>query len=235
MDLKESDKIVWLFTEKLGKVSTVARGAKKSKSKLLPLTLPFCFSDFVLFRGKNMYSLNEGDIITSFQSLLNDLNSLTAASYLCELIDIALIEEESNRELFKELISCFYLLENKAVEQELLLRAFEVKLLMHTGYHFNLDSCVFCKEKLTTSSLINTHYLGGICQRCDKSHALKVSFATYNALRYLVKTPLTNIYKLSLSKEVMSELSYLLTNILFECYGKRPNSLEMLNIFKGVE
>lgn len=31
LDFKESDKIIWLFTEKLGKISVIAKGAKKVK------------------------------------------------------------------------------------------------------------------------------------------------------------------------------------------------------------
>lgn len=235
MDLKEADKVIWLFTEKLGKVSAVARGAKKSKSKLLPLTLPFCFGDFVLFRGKNMYSFNEGEIITSFQSLLDDFDSLTTASYICELIDIALVEEESNRQLFQECITAFYLLQNKAADFDLLLRSFEIKLLMCSGYYFNLDNCVFCKKKLTVSNYINPHYLGGICNECDNTQGIKLSSPAYNALKYLIKTPLTNIYRINLSKEVKSELHYVLTNIITDSFGKKPKSLEILNIFRGVE
>lgn len=182
-----------------------------------------------------MYSINEGEISNSFQSLLNDFTSLTYASYLCELIDIALVEEESNRELFKEFISVFYLMQNNAIDIELLVRAFEIKLLIYSGYYFNLDSCVFCRKTINSSSYFNIQYLGGICSECDKSQALKISFASYNALKYLVKTPITNIYKLNLSKEVKSELYKLLTNVIYDSFGKKTHSLEMLNIFRGVE
>lgn len=110
--------------------------------------MPFCYGDFVLFKGKNLYTLNEGEIIDSFQILLKDLYSLTYASYLCELIDIAMVEEESNRELFKDFITVFYLMENKAVDYDLLMRAFELKLISYSGYNLNLDNCVICKEHI---------------------------------------------------------------------------------------
>jgi DNA repair protein RecO (recombination protein O) len=235
MDLKESDKILWLFTEKLGKVSVVARGARRSKSRLLPLSLPFCFGEFVLFRGKSMYSLNEGEISNYFQSLLNDFISLTYASYLCELIDIALVEEESNRELFKDFISVFYLMQNKAIDFELLARAFEIKLLIYSGYSFNLDNCVFCGRKISSSNYFNIQYLGGICSECEKDKEIKISYACYNALSYLVRTPITNIYKLNLSKEVKEQIYNVLSIVIYNNFGKAPHSLEMLNIFRGVE
>lgn len=92
-----------VFSEKLGKISVIAKGAKKNRSKLFSSTLSFCYGNYNVYKGKGMYTLNEGDIIDSFQSLLSDLETITYASYFCELIDIALNEEESNRQLFKDL------------------------------------------------------------------------------------------------------------------------------------
>ena len=33
-DFKENDKLVWLYTDSFGKISSIAKGAKRSKSKL---------------------------------------------------------------------------------------------------------------------------------------------------------------------------------------------------------
>lgn len=235
IDLKENDKIVYLFSEKLGKISAVAKGAKKGKSKIMPLTLPFCFGEYVVFKGRNLYTINEGEIISSFQSLLNDLNSLTYASYFCELIDIALVEEESNRELFKILVSAFYLMENKAVDFELLARAFEVKLLLFSGFRFNLDNCSICKKRMNSSNFISLEYLGGVCMDCNRSRGMNISYAGYNALKYLIDAPIENIYRLSLNKETKEELYKLLTYVISNNFSRKPNSLDVFNYIKGVE
>jgi DNA repair protein RecO (recombination protein O) len=182
-----------------------------------------------------MYTLNEGEIISSFQSLLSDLDSLTYASYLCELIDIALVDEESNRELFRDFITAFYLMENKAVDFDLLARAFEVKLLMYSGFHFNLENCIVCKKKINNSEYISLEYLGGICTECERKRGMYVSFATYSALKYLIKVPIENVYRLNLSKETIQELYKLLSNIIAENFARKPNSLEAFNYIKGVE
>ena len=132
-EFKENDKLVWLYTDKLGKITTIAKGSKKSKSKLLSLTLPLCYGEYVLFKGKSLYNLQEGRILSSFQGLLGNLDKLTYSSYICELIDICLEDEEVNSELFKDFITCLYLLNTDALNYELLIRSFELKLFKSTG------------------------------------------------------------------------------------------------------
>ena len=106
-EFKESDKLVWLFTEDFGKITAIAKGARKNKSKYVSSTLPCSYGEFVLFKGKNLYTINEVTIIDSFQQLLRNLETITYASYFNELIDIAMENEDVNNELFKEFSYCF--------------------------------------------------------------------------------------------------------------------------------
>lgn len=230
-DLNESDKLVCLFSEKLGKITAVAKGAKKNKSKFLSVTLPFCYCNYVVFRGKNLYNLVEAEVIDSFQVFLNDLNTLTYASYLCELIDISMIQEESNRELFKEFITTFYFMKINAVSIELLMRNFEVKLLKLTGFGLNLEQCAICKKKINSSNYINVEYSGGICNSCSKFGSLKISNASYNSLRFLTKVTTDKIYRLSLSDDILKELYEILSEFICHNYSRKPKSLEFLKNF----
>ena len=76
IDYKENDKLIWAYCEELGKITFIAKGAKKSKSKNLRLTLPLCYGEYIVFKGKNLYNLQEGKIINSFQGLLDNLDKL---------------------------------------------------------------------------------------------------------------------------------------------------------------
>lgn len=219
----------------MGKVSAVAKGAKKSKSKFLSSTLPFSYGSYTLFRGKSLYNISESELINSFQIFLNDLDTLTYASYLCELVDIAVVEEESNRELFKEFITAFYLMSNKAVDYELLCRAFEVKLLMHTGYGLNLDNCCICKKKINSSNYINLQYNGGVCEECDRINGLRIQYGTFNALKFISKTSMDKLFRLSLSDEIKSELYKILSHLISHSYSREPKSLGLFNYLKRSE
>ncbi|MGL4774066.1 MAG: DNA repair protein RecO [Clostridium sp.] len=232
LDYKENDKLVWLFTEGEGKISSIGRGAKKSKNKLFSITLPLCYGEFQLFKGKGLYNLQEGKIINSFQGLLNNLHKLTYSSYLCELIDIALVEGEPNKEIFKDLITTLYLLNTDALEYELLIRAFELRLLKGTGYGLTLDKCTTCGKKIGISNFISLSHYGGVCDECNKDHGWYISKGAYNALKFLTTVNPDKIYRLNLTDDIKKEIEKVTSFIISNNYAKKPKSLDMLNYLK---
>jgi DNA repair protein RecO (recombination protein O) len=140
-------------------------------------------------------------------------------------------DEESNRELFRHLITAFYLMKNNAVDIETLTRTFEIKILQATGYGISLENCCICKKKINSSNYLSIQYSGGICGECNKFNGISVSYATYNALKYLSKVPLENIYRVALSKEIKKELYKILFLTISQNYARKPKSLEILNYF----
>lgn len=213
----------------MGKISTIAKGVKKSRNKLFSSTLQFYYGDYVLYKGKSLYVINESSVIDSFQDLLNDLNTLTYASYFCELIDIAMNDEEINKGLFMHLVTAFYLMKNHAVDLETLARAFELKILQSTGYEINFDHCAVCRKKINTSNYLSIQYLGGICSECEKVNGINIKYSTFSALKYISKIPLEKVYRVNLSKEVKEELYKVLSLIISENYFRKPKSLKTLN------
>lgn len=232
LDYKENDKLIWLYTEQYGKISAVAKGAKRSRSDLFSITLPLCYGDYLLFKGKGMCRLSEGKIKNSFQGLLNNLEKLTYSTYLCELIDISTEDEEKNFALYKEFVTAIYLLDTDALEYELLTRAFELKLLKATGYGLNFDTCVSCKKKLQSSNYINLSYFGGVCEDCEKSNGIFISRPTFSALRFLNNATLDKVYRVNLNSDMKEELFKVTQAIISNNYTRKPKSLEMLKFIK---
>ncbi|WP_294157151.1 DNA repair protein RecO [uncultured Clostridium sp.] len=231
-DYRENDKLVWFYTENLGKITAIVRGAKKSKSRFLSLTLPLCYGEYMVYKGKNLYTLQEGRIINSFQGLLNNLDKLTYSSYLCELMDIACEENEVNEDLFRDLVTTLYLLNTDALDYELLIRAFELKLLKETGYSLTLDSCCICRKKIGVANYISLSSFGGVCDECTKEHGVYISKGAYNALRYLMTTKVDKLYRLNLNSEIKNEIEKVTTYFIANNYAKKPKSLEMLKFIK---
>lgn len=182
-----------------------------------------------------MYTLNDGIIIESFQSFLNDLDMLTYASYLNELIDISMVQEESNRELFKEYVITLYLLKNKIGDLQTLIRTFEIKLLNATGYRVNFERCCICGNIIKSSDYINLAYYGGVCSKCEKANGIYIDVAAYNTLKYLSKVDITKVYRIELPKTIKQELYKVLDYFICQNYSKRPKSLDMLKFIEESE
>lgn len=233
-DYKENDKLIWIFTEEFGKISAIAKGARKNKSKLFSSTLPFCFGEYILYKGRNLYTLNEGRIIDSFQDILNEYETLIYGSYFNELIDISM-EEEKNPQLFKDLIKTFYIMRNKAIDLEILARAFEIKLLQATGYGINLDRCCICDEKMDDSSYISFQFYGGICSKCEKIYGTLVSRASYNGIKFLTKLEVEKVGRISLDEKTKKEMEKIIHTFINNNYNRKPKSLTMLDCFKDTK
>ena len=63
----ESNKIVTMFTREAGKVTAMARGAKKPRSKLAAVTQPFTHGTFLIRKGRGMGTLSQGEPIDSMR------------------------------------------------------------------------------------------------------------------------------------------------------------------------
>lgn len=234
INLGESDKIITLFTDKMGKVQAVAHGARKSKSKLLSPTQVFCYGEYVLYKGKNLYTINECDIIESFQGLLGDLYTLTYVSYLIELADALVVDEEPSYKLFGLLLKSMYLMCDKTIDRELLARVFELKAMSYSGYMPSLRECSCCGEQ-DLSSFFFSNKLGGlICENCRSldTESMKVDGSTISVLRYFLRNKIDKVRYVKVTPVNRSELKKLLTSYIKYYLDRDFKSLEFLNDVK---
>lgn len=69
----ESDRIITLLTDKVGKVAVRARGVSSPKSKLRHAALPFSFGEYILSVKNDYYSLKSFDYNDAFTSVSDEL------------------------------------------------------------------------------------------------------------------------------------------------------------------
>ena len=140
--------------------------------------------------------------------------------------------KEKNIQVFKEFLTTLYLLNTDALDYELLIRYFELKLLKATGYGLNLDNCVCCGKKINVSNYIDVSNFGGICESCIRENGMYLSKGAYNSLKFLINTSPDKIYRLKISNDIKKEIEKVTFYIISHNYAKKPKSLEMLNYLK---
>ena len=82
MPYGENNKIVTLFTREAGKITCMARGAKKPASRLAAITQPFTHGTYSIYKGKGMGTLQAGDQLESLRHIREDIMSTAYASYI---------------------------------------------------------------------------------------------------------------------------------------------------------
>lgn len=235
VNLKDNDKIVTILTEKLGKITAVIKGARIETNKNKIFSLEFNYSDIHIYKGKSMYSFNEGTMINSFQNLLNDIDNLSYACYFCELVGIVTVEGEKCTDVFVLLAKTLYLLESKSVNLKLLAIFFNIKLLKYTGSGFNLELCNHCGEKFTFPEGFSIEQNAFICSKCLKDkrgYNRRISEKLFKAINYMDKNDIRNVVRFNFSDELIQDMNELLEGVLKNTFYRLPKSLEILNLMK---
>src|SRR5260370_15324919 len=111
----ETDRILTLFTREHGKLSAIAKGARRELSRLAAATEPFTYSRVLLAVGQNLDVLTQGEVQEAFHVVRNDLTKISYASYFAELVNATIEERQPNPELFDLLLWCLTLLEQAAL------------------------------------------------------------------------------------------------------------------------
>lgn len=227
----ENDSLLVIFTRKIGKISAVAKGARNPKSTLLSGVQPFCYSDFVLYKGKSLYTVSQCDVKESFYKLREDLDRLTYASYLLELVGAEVNEGYTNNRLFNLLGKTLKIISKSDVELKTVLRAFELKYLFYSGYTPHLNSCVNCNKEQETGWKFSAKEGGILCDECHTIDykAMKISDYTLKLAKYLLFKDIEEVQKLKISNFLNNELSKVLKEYIFVHINKKSfKSLDII-------
>lgn len=144
-DYGETNKIVTIFSRELGKISAMARGAKKPKSRLAAVSQPFTYGYFLLQIGSGLGTLQQGEILSSMREIRGDIFLTAYASFVVELTDKATEEKKNNPYLFEMLYQTLHHM-NEGVDPEILALMYQTKMLPVLGLYPAFDECAVCHQ-----------------------------------------------------------------------------------------
>lgn len=226
--LGEADKIVTLLTQREGKVSAVARGARRVRSRLLGGTQLFMHGRFLLFRGKSLDTLSQAEVATPFRSLREDLTAMAQASYTAELVDLLVEEREPVEDLFALVLATWHWLA-AGTNAALALRAFELRAMAALGYQPVLAACSVCGGPLAGRTGFSAAAGGAVCARCEpEARPRPISPVGLALLRHLAEAPFDNLVKLEASSQVLAEITQTLRLYVDYRLERAPRSLSFL-------
>lgn len=203
----EGDKILTLLTEEYGKVQAMARGARRTRSKLVAGTQLFCYCDFVLFKGRTWYYIDQIEVINTFHRIRNDLATLSCCTYLMELASEVIQPGQPPGGILKVILKALHSFSVGKVQPEMLLRAAELKILAHAGFRPQLDRCVNCGRSKQNGYF--SPISGGIlCVNCEKSdpYGYHISRGTVRVMKLMMSWKLGKLDCLKVDEHILREL-----------------------------
>src|SRR5687767_1549398 len=108
--LGEADKIVTLFSAYSGKIDAVAKGVRRTKSRLAGHLEPLTLGSYLLAEGRELDILTQAETIDGFPALRTDLERLSRGLYCAELVDRLTPERSEASKVFRLLQSTLSLL-----------------------------------------------------------------------------------------------------------------------------
>jgi DNA repair protein RecO (recombination protein O) len=145
IDYGEADRIFTFLTSDQGKLSGMAKGVRSMRSRYGSSMELLTHGSLIYFdrQGKNLVSIRQFDILTSFQENRQDLILSSSSQYMAELVFHFVQEKESVPEVFALLLYALHGITHTR-DTEAVLRIFEIRLLRLLGFAPRMDGCVHC-------------------------------------------------------------------------------------------
>ncbi len=227
VDFSESSCVVTLFTRELGKISGLAKGARRPKSPF-EAALDLLALVRLVFLHKSSGALDiltEARLERRFRAAASDLSSLYAAYYVIELLDALTDEADPHPELFDAADEALQALNGAGCDVAAEVLRFEMQLLRRLGHAPQLDACVECGSPLAEEPRVLFGQLAGgvVCANCRVGMKQVV-----NVRREVIKTLAryaedTSAWRQApLEAGIRGELRGLVNQYLANLLGRRP-------------
>ena len=218
VDIRESDRLITIFSEESGIVTAMAKGARSLKSRHMSTTMPFCYATFILYGKGDNYWVRESELHESFFGIRTSIEGLALAGYILEVIAHVAVEAPEH-ELLRLALNSLYAISSGKYPLDKVKAAFEIRAVSIIGFMPDVLACRDCGE---SGGDFFFDIMGGFirCAACRD----KMSDADFDdgqerriitilsegakvALGYCIHAPLEKLFSFSLSDEDMGLFS----------------------------
>jgi DNA repair protein RecO (recombination protein O) len=225
--LGEADKIVTILTQGSGKIRGVAKGIRRTNSKFGARLEPFTHVSLLLYQGRNLDTVTQAEIVSSFRTLRSDFDLITSGDAMLEAVDRVAEEHEKNVRLFLLLLSGLRALDTGPRDPAAVAESFLLKLLSLSGFHPSLSACAGCGRP--GPHLWFAAGQGGVvCDECVEHDAARVSEPAVHWLDLLARVELEGAGDTTPPLRVRKEARALLYGFTEYHLDRRIRSFTML-------
>ena len=144
----EADRVLHLYTPQRGRVSAIAKGVRRAKSRFGGRLEPFFRLNLVLYEGKSdLLTVTSAETIAGHPRLREHEAAIDGAARACDAVSRLFGDGEPHQGVYHLLANQLGLLDSapaRATRANAL--AFRLKLLLAAGFAPHLASCASCGE-----------------------------------------------------------------------------------------
>jgi len=180
MQYAETDNILTLYSRERGRISAIAKGARKAVSRLSGACEVLNYSKFSLASARTLQIVRQAEVVSSYAPLREDLHRLANGLYIADLVGAFVDDGDPNPDLFDLLEQGLQLI-STVQSPQVAARWFDLRLLNCLGYAPQLFECVYCAASLippTHSTSLSSAQGGALCYR----HAHPQTYEDQSAL-----------------------------------------------------
>ena len=134
----EYDRRLVILTRGRGKITAFARGVRRHGNQLMAAAAPFVFGKFLLYEGRDAYTLAGAEVENYFREIAGDMEAACYGSYFLEMADYYGRENIDATETLRLLYQSLRALLKPSVPNRLVKPVYELKLMEINGEYREL-------------------------------------------------------------------------------------------------
>ena len=235
----DHDLIISFLTESRGKISVIAKNAKKSIKRFSGAFDLFSVNHIqCTFPKKNkngLIILSDADLENGFVNIRYDVLKTAYGSFWVELVHSWLEEGKVQSELYDLLHFSLDALNDDSISKDVLSLLFQIRFMSISGFTPNIENCDICKTPVDQieQNRIRFDFKEGriICQKCVKTgskYGMTVSKGTLKQLFWINTADINRADRIKFSGAAMKEGVRLLEAFIPFHMGRDFKSLQFL-------
>ena len=234
LDYGDFDLIITFLTYQQGKLTAIAKSAKRSTKRFSGILELFSLLDIVVTGSKGLPVLTEASLSSPLNHIREDITKTAFASYWAELINDTLEEGRQLIAVFQLLDHVLRALDAGKIPDEVLSILFQMRLLTLSGLCPNLNYCCTCHSDMTDTGQykINVDLAKGgvVCEHCTPYSPEQrcLSKGTIKQMQWLNTCELNKTGRIRFSPTAMQESLAFLEAFVPYHLGREPKSLKFL-------
>lgn len=229
--LGEADRLVTFYTREFGRLTGVAKGARRPRSRFGSAVELFTQGQLLFFEAERweLVRVDHFDIQHPFRAVRERLEQLGQGAWVVECLSRLTAERDPHAALYGLLVRTLRALEAIARPERASL-AFAIRATDLLGHRIRLDRCLGCGKPPGPASRLDFTAGGLLCQACAApvGDSLPLSGQALAALRRLRTLGWEELLRASLSRAVEAEIAAALEAQLVRLIGHPLRTVRFL-------